>query len=215
MGKLQGLGDLMVFGVKLQFYFLYRVLLGGIIFGLFPGFLFVYRVVNSCFEEKMITHLDLKSELNRLTKTEVMKVNLCGYLLLFFLWILGINLQVISIFIGSPALRFLTFGLLILTLNTGLYLLPILAKYELPIKQYFLQSFLLGVISIIDTIAILLGASLAFAISLIPPIGFFVGIPFIFIPYVWFSRASIRRLEAVLYQGQDYIGETSSKKEDQ
>ena len=212
MGKLQDIGNLMVFGIKLQFYFLYRVFLGGIIFGIFPGFLFIYRVINSCFEEKMISHLDLKVESQRLEKVEILKVNISGFLVLLLLWILGINLQVSRFLIESPVLRFLTVLSLMLILNTSLYILPILSKYELPVKQYFFQSFLLGIISILDSIAIILGMSIAFAIGfVIAPLGFFAGIPLIFIPYVWFSRASINRLEVVLYKGQDYTGEASAE----
>jgi len=212
MGKLQDLGELMVFGVKLQFYFIYRMLIGGIVFGIFPGFLFVYRVIRSCIEERMISHIGLKGELQRLEKTEVIKVNICGWLIFLFLWVMGINLRVSSIFLGEPLLRIVMIIFMIVLINTALYILPILSKYELPIRQYFFQAFLLGFISIIDSIAIALAVSIAFAISLIlPPVGLFAGIPLLFLPYVWFSRNAIGRLEAVLYKKVDFLAPTTNE----
>ena len=214
MGKLQNIGNVIFFGVKLQLYFLYCVVRGGVIFGIFPGFLFLYRTIASCFEEKMISHVDLKKEVRRLETIEIVKINVISYLMIGFLWLLGINLQIARTLIASPAVHFLTLLLLATTLSTGLYILPILSKYELPIKQYFLQAFLLGLISIFDTIAIFIGMSIAFAIGLvIPPLGFFAGMPLLFLPYVWFSRASIRRLERVLYKEIDYIGVHSAETE--
>lgn len=193
--------------MKVQLYFLFRILLGGVIFGIFPAFLFLYRVIHSCFDERSISHIDLRKEVMRLDKKEIIKINFIGYICFFLLLILILNTQISRVFIGSLQLNIVTLVLIISVIMTGLHVLPILAKYDLPIRQYFLQAFLLSIISIFDTLAMVIGMSLAFAIGVvIPPLGFFAGFPLLFIPYVWFSRSSIARLEAVLYKKQDYIG---------
>jgi len=215
MEKIYNIGALIVFGVKLQIYVLYNILRGGIILGIFPSFLFLYRVINSCFDEKMISHLDIKQEARLLGSGEKIKVNVIGYTYSILIYVFIINLQISRIFIQLPALRFVTFLLLISTISTGLHSLPILSKYELPLKQYFIQASLLSAISIFDTIAILVGMSLAFAIGMvIPIIGFFAGFPFIFVPYVWFSRASIVRLETMLYKGKSTTSQIVDIKRD-
>lgn len=210
MGKLYDVGNLIVFGIKIQLYFLLRILLGGIIFGIFPAFLFLYRVIHSCFDERSISHIDLSKEIKRVEKKEMVKINIIGYVCSLLLYILTLNIQISRLFIGSRQLNIVTLVLIVSVIATSLHALPILSKYELPVRQYFLQAFLLSVISIFDTLAMVIGMFLAFALGLIiPPLGLFAGFPLLFIPYVWFSRSSIVRLEAVLYKEQNFIGESN------
>jgi len=201
MRKIQLIGDLMLLAIKLQIFFFYRVLKGAIIFGIFPGFLFVYRVLNDCIEQKSISHISLRNEVSRLSKDEIVKINILGFGFSIFLWIIGLNRQVIRLYMAAPVLNFLTLLMLIITICTLIYILPILSKYELPITQYLYQAFLLSFISIIDTVAIIFGVAIVAIIAFVfPPFALFMSIPLVFTPYVWFSRNAVKRLENVLYK---------------
>jgi len=201
MGRIYTIGAIVIFGMKLQLYFLQRVLKGGIIFGIFPGILVLYRVISLCLEAQTIDDITPSIEMKKLTKKEMIQVNMLGYMILGLSFILLLNRQFSIHFIRSPLLHYFILFVLLLTLATGLYMIPLLAKYELPMKQYILQSFLLCCISIFDIVAILLGTIFALIVAVIfPPIAFFTGIPLVMLPYVWFSRMSIRRLEVVIYK---------------
>lgn len=201
MGKLYDVGNFIIFGIKVQLYFLFAVIKGGIIFGIFPGFLLVYRIVLNCIDERSITHVGLLDQMEKIQKNEKMKSNVIGYISAILLVILTFNLQISNVFFQSVQFNILTLVLMVAIVATTLHTLPILSKYELPIKQYFLQAFLLSIISIFDTLAMIIGMILAAIFGfIIPPLGLFAGIPLIFIPYVWFSKSAIKRLETVLYK---------------
>jgi uncharacterized membrane protein YesL len=80
----------------------------------------------------------------------------------------------------------------------------IAVKYDLPIKQYFLQGFLASLTCIFETLAILIGMSVAVAVCMVlPPLAAFGSIGVIMIPWAWFSIASITRFENLFYKGQN------------
>jgi len=200
MKSIYKFGSLFVFGMKLQLIFFLKMLKGGVIFGIFPAILTLYRILSFSVEEKTLQIIHIKEELDNVSKKEFMQVNIFGWLSMLMIFLLGMNFYISENFIKIPAFHFLTILMLVLVIGTSLYLLPILAKYELPMKQYILQAFILNIISIFDSIAIFIGIFIALVFCLLPPIGFFAGIPLILLPYVWFTKSSMKRLETVIYK---------------
>jgi len=199
MQSLYKLGSILIFGLKLQGYFLWQVLLGGVIFGIFPAILSLYRIVYKCIEEKSITELDLRGELKKTCKSEFKKINLLGYLFLMGSLVLMVNLNISQYYIRNGWIHAMLLIIAILVSGTALFSFPIFAKYELSFKQYLLQSLLFFVLNIFESIAILLGVTICLFICLLfPIIGVCCSVPFVLFPYVWFSRLGVQKVEATL-----------------
>ena len=178
--------------------------MGGVVFGVFPALFGVFKIITTCMNEKDIHHVYLQKELKTFDKQEFMKMNLIGYLLACLIYILVVNLQISRYYVQIRALHWFILFVLMLTISIALYIVALFTKYDLPLRQYFIQSFLCSIIGIFETIAIAIGVSLAIGVGLvIPPVSFFLGIPLIIFPHAWFSRATIARLEKIFYKRKD------------
>jgi len=196
------IGTFMVFGLKLQGYFLIKTLMGGIVFGFFPSLLELYRLMQAVLEKRDLDAAPLT--LKRGNKREFWLANGFGYLFLVVFTLLLWNHQVARNYLFSPAFYFFNLAVMALALGTGLYLIPLIAKYELPARQYLFQAFLCGALGIFESVAIVLGVALLGAVGfIVPPIGFFLGIPLLMLPYVWFSLPALARFERVIYKSKE------------
>ena len=198
------LGSLLLLGLKLQLYFLLKSLMGGIVLGIFPAFFGTFRIIWECIRERDIHHVYLVKELKKFSKQEFIKMNLLGYLLAFFIYILVLNMQISRHFLQVRILHWFILFVLILTVSVALYVVALFTKYDLPIGQYILQGFLCSIVGIFETIAIILGIGIAIGLGfVIPPISFFLWIPLLILPHAWFSQAAVARFERVFYKVQE------------
>lgn len=194
-------GSLLLLGLKLQVYFLLKTLMGGVVFGVFPAFFGVFRIITICIAERDIYHVYLGKELKKFDKKEFIKTNCLGYIFAFCMYLLLLNLWVVQNYLQVRIFHFFTLFLIALSVSVFLYVVALFTKYELPIRQYFFQGFLCSIIGILETIAIALGFSIAIGLAyVLPVVGFFLGIPFLMFPHAWFSRSAVARFERVFYK---------------
>jgi len=195
------LGSMLLLGLKLQIYFLLKTLMGGIVFGIFPAFFGVFRIITECINERDIHHVYLGKELKKFDKKEFVKMNILGYLLLACMYILTLNLWVVQNYLQVGIFRWFTVFLLIVVASVTIYVIALFTKYDLPIRQYILQGFLCSIVGILETIAIALGIGLSIGIALVvPSISSFLGIPLLILPHAFFSQAAVARFERVFYK---------------
>lgn len=201
MKYLQIFGNLLIFGLKFQAYFFLRVLKGGIIFGIFPAMFGSYKLLTKCLNDKDMSHVSIKQALSDETKSELIKMNILGYGFAFVFYLLGVNLLISRTFIGIDALHWFLIAVIVLMVSLWIYVVVLFTKYELPLRQYILQSFLCSVLGIIETIGIVVTFGFATALVVtIPPLGVFFGVVLITLPHAWFGRTALRRFERVVYQ---------------
>lgn len=194
------IGSLIVYGGKLQVYFLWKVISGGIILGIFPGLLGVYRFLCESITKRSIPDMHLLDEMKKFNKNEFLKINLLGYLSLLGSLILALNLNISKYYIQSWPLHIMLILLAILFFGTSLYIIPIFARYELSFQHYITQSFLFFLLNILEGIAGLMGVFVIAIVCLfVPALAVFAGIPFLLLPYAWFSMVAVKKVEARFY----------------
>lgn len=116
--------------------------------------------------------------------------------LLLFLWL---ELRISSTFIQNSLIHFFLLLLFISALLISLYLLPVYLRYDLTLLHYFKQAVILMVISVPQTIAMILGILVTTIILTFLPILLVIGfVPFFLFPNSWFSFQAIQRSESLL-----------------
>ena len=203
------IGSIMLLGIKLQFYFMIKTLMGGIIFGIFPAYFGVFKIINTCINERDYDHVYIFNELKKFDKQEFIKMNKIGYLFAIAIYLLVLNIDISRNFVHIRVLHWFILFILLLVISIFLYVTALFTKYDLPIKQYLIQGFLCSIIGILETIAIALGFSIAFGIAYVVPfLAVFLGIPMFMFAHAWFSRHTIARLENRFYKVKEEM-ETS------
>jgi len=198
--KIYKIGNLFILGMKLQGYFLWKLISGGIILGIFPALLGLYRLIYQYINDKNNRDIKILTEMRKSNKKEFWQINGLGFLFLIGSGILFINLNISRQYFQNGLYHLFLLMFLGLYLGASHFVIPIFAKYELPLKQYIYQAFLFFLINILETIAIILGVTLSLMICfLVPIVGFLTGIPLILTPYVWFSKAAVEKAEIVFY----------------
>nr|WP_232845293.1 hypothetical protein [Enterococcus innesii] len=133
----------------------------------------------------------MKKNFRRANQLGAMQVGL-----LLFLWL---ELRISSTFIQNSLLHFFLLLLFISALLISLYLLPVYLRYDLPLLHYFKQAVILMVISVPQTIAMILGILVTTIILTFLPILLVIGfVPFFLFPNSWFSFQAIQRSESLL-----------------
>ncbi|MCL1950572.1 MAG: DUF624 domain-containing protein [Turicibacter sp.] len=202
MKAIYKLGTLMMHGLNLQFYFLVKLLQGGIVLGFFPAILSVYRLIQRALVEDAPPAFKFREAANKFDKREFLVMNVLGFGFTVVFLLLWLNLRISAEVIRNWFFHGLTLLIMAILISTFLHMIPVIGKYELPIRQYILQGFLCSIVGFFETLAIIVGMAFAAGIGLlVPPVGFFMGVPLIIFPHVWFSRHSIRRLESIFYKG--------------
>jgi len=195
------IGSLLVLGIKIQLYFLLRTFKGGIIFGIFPAVFGCFRIATKCINDKDISHVYLKAELEKENKEENVKINILGYIFAFAFAVVAVNMQISRELIQINVLHWFLLAIALIIISMWIYVIALFTKYELPIKQYILQSFLCSITGIVETIAIFLAIGIATALGLtVPPLSFFLGAGMVVLPHAWFARNAIARFERVFYK---------------
>lgn len=200
MRKIYGLGSLLLFGVQVQAYFLVTLLKGAVVFGFFPAMVGTLRILRKAMEQKDLGGLSLSEAIREFDKKEWVSSNLIGWPALLLCYLFSVNLWISQQYLQVGVFHIFNIVLLAVVGSVLLHALSLMAKYDLPVKQYVIQGFLCGIIGFFDTLAALIGMALAFAVGIvIPPIGFFMGTALILAPYAWFGNSTLARLERVFY----------------
>lgn len=189
------LGDYLLVVIRLHVLWFFFVLRRGIIFGFFPATAAVIRYFFELFAKK-----PLPAELYRWFKQQTAKnfwrSNQLGWLQIAILLLLWIELRISSTFLQNVFLHFGLTVLFISSLLISFYLLPVFVRYHLPFWAYFKNAFLLMIVSVPQTIAMILGVFLVtFAATFLPILLFIAFIPLLLWPISWFSYQAIQKTE--------------------
>ncbi|MFT0130615.1 YesL family protein [Candidatus Enterenecus avicola] len=191
-------GEWLLHCLKLQFLWFYWVLRYGIFLGIFPATATIIQAFFDSFQKKG-RPAALKPWFRTVVKKNFRRANQLGAMqvgLLLFLWL---ELRISSTIIQNSLLHFFLLLLFISALLISLYLLPVYLRYDLPLLHYFKQAVILMVISVPQTIAMILGILVTTIILTFLPILLVIGfVPFFLFPNSWFSFQAIQRSESLL-----------------
>jgi uncharacterized membrane protein YesL len=189
------LGTILIFLIKLNFFWFLFSLRGGIILGVFPATSSVINLLIHSFETREIpTELYNSFKLNYVTTFK--EINLLGYSYLFALVIFYIDVRIAGQILNNPFIHGFLLSLLFLFFLTGLHLFPCFTRYDLSFFNYFKQSFFIMISNIIETIAIIIGLLLTIVITTFLPILVVVSIiSFSLLPISWFSLQAMKKIE--------------------
>ncbi|OQO88546.1 hypothetical protein BH739_02740 [Enterococcus casseliflavus] len=191
-------GEWLLHCLKLQFLWFYWVLRYGIFLGIFPATATIIQAFFDSFQKKG-RPAALKPWFRTVVKKNFRRANQLGAMqvgLLLFLWL---ELRISGTFIQNSLLHFFLLLLFISALLISLYLLPVYLRYDLPLLHYFKQAVILMVISVPQTIAMILGILVTTIILTFLPILLVIGfVPFFLFPNSWFSFQAIQRSESLL-----------------
>lgn len=188
-------GQWLVFLLQLNFIWLFFVLKGGILFGLFPASTAMIQTLFYRFERKEAP-LNLWQYYSAHFSKHFKEANILGYIYLSIMLLLYVDLRVAGQLIQNRFVHGSLLVLFIFSFFLGLHLFTCFARYELTIRHYFKQSFFLMISSILETIAIVLGIFLATAISTLFPILMILTLsPLILLPMSYFSLQAMHKIE--------------------
>lgn len=189
------LGDWLFLFIKLQVFCLLFMIKGGIVLGIFPAITTVMQYFLLIFQKKERPH-QLYFWFKDTYKSNFKAVNQLGYILFFSVLFLWIDLRISSAFLQNSLLHVVLTLFLLLTVLIGIYLFPVYLRYNLSYVQYFKCACMLMIISIPQTIAIILGLCIASLIATFLPILVVTAfIPMLIFPISWFSFQAIMRAE--------------------
>ncbi len=195
--KTQILGNLLIYLLKLQAFFLVFTFLGGVVLGIFPSLATVL--------DYLVHSLDKKQDDLNLTFSTYKKrwssyfksANLLGFSLSALFLFLVVDLQISKIFLHSLPLHLALFTLLVLLLGIACYLFPSLTRYNLTVLQHFKQAAYLFLANLIPTVAMLAGLLLASALMTLFPILVLIGlVPLLLLPIAHFALQAMLKVEA-------------------
>lgn len=195
-------GDWLLHCLKLQLLWFYWVFRYGIFLGIFPATATIIQAFFDSFQKKE-RPASLKTWFKTIVKKNFRRANQLGAMqagLLLFLWL---ELRISSTFIQNSLIHFFLLLLFISALLISLYLLPVYLRYDLTLLHYFKQAILLMVISVPQTIAMILGILVTTIILTFLPILLVIGfVPFFLFPSSWFSFQAIQRSESLMKEGR-------------
>ncbi|GHU39828.1 hypothetical protein FACS1894193_00960 [Bacilli bacterium] len=194
--KSQVLGNLLIYLLKLQAFFLAFTFLGGVILGIFPSIATVIDYLIHSLDKKQdnlkLTFSTFKTRWQSYFKT----ANILGFSLSAIFLFLMIDLQVSKNFLHSLPLHLMLFALLVLFLGISCYLFPSLSRYDLMPLQHLKQAAFLFLANLITTVAMLAGLLLASALMTLFPILVFIGlVPLLLLPIAHFSLQAMCKVE--------------------
>ena len=187
-------GEVIVFLGKLQLFWLLASLRHGIILGVFPTMVTVMEYLQQAFVRRAGFEVK-KFVFDQKVKAYFRMSNQAGFLSLLVIGILWVNLRIAWVFIQSTPLT-VTLGFFsALVVSTILYVFPVLTRYDLQLKDVFIQAFYLMISNFSNTLAMYLGTFFSLMLAIFIPVLVLLPVPFVLLPIVWFSWQSMRKLE--------------------
>lgn len=189
------LGEQLVFFVKLHIFWLFFSLKGALILGVFPASATVIQALIYSFDKKEIPpHLYQWFSLHY--KENFKQANQLGFIYAVIVGILWLDVRVAGSLIKNPVIHTILIVFFASGILLGLHLFPCFIRYELRLRDYFKQSFLLMISSIPQTIAIIVGVFVATAASTFFPILVpLAAVPLFMLPISFFSFQAMQKVE--------------------
>lgn len=196
------IGEWLILLLKLQGLWVFFTLKGALIFGIFPATATIIQLYQHYFSGEALPN-ELYGWFTKTFKKNFLPINTVSFLHLFLLLILWVDLRISSRFLQNNLIHFFLIFLFICALFISLYLLPVAIYYRLSYFNYLKQACLLMLVSIPQTIAILLGTFCVTLLATFLPILIFTGlIPLLLYPLSWFTYQAIVTVE--LLKKEDY-----------
>ncbi len=190
------LGEFLIALVKLQFFWWYGVLKGGILLGVFPATSAVISLFFQFFQTKEFSS-QLFVDFKKSYQVAFKKTNLLGFIQTFILAVLWLDIRVAGQLLQNQLIHLFLLIFFVFSLLVGVFLFPVYLRYELSCLNYFKQAFFLMIASIVETIAIGAGIAVVTAITTIFPILMLIAaVPLLLLPISWFSLQAMKKIEA-------------------
>ncbi|MDR0300475.1 MAG: DUF624 domain-containing protein [Streptococcaceae bacterium] len=195
MGSIK-IGETLIFIGKLQLFWfaiLFRYL---IVAGIYPATAAVIDFFFQSFKEPSEKAKVLSFQTFRESAREnFRRSNQVGYIALLVLLFLYMDLRIAIVFTRNIYISVCLGALLFIIATSFLYLIPAIVRYQLSLKNSFRQAFFLLLANIPNTIAMLIGMSLAGVFSFFIPVLALIPVPLFLLANAWFSYQSMRKLE--------------------
>lgn len=189
------LGEFLINLMKLQAFWLFGTLKGGIIFGIFPATATVMQAFFVLFEKKELTP-HLFPWFNEQYKHNFKRSNILGFIENAVLAVLWIDVRVAGQLLKNQAAHLALLVFFVFALLVGLFLFPAFLRYELKTFNYFKQAFFIVISSFVETLAMVIGIAVVTVLSTVFPILLLVAlIPLFLFPISWFSLQAMRKIE--------------------
>lgn len=189
------LGDWLLLLIKLQFICLFYIVRGGILLGIFPAVATVMDYFLLVFQKKEVP-VRIYPWFRQTYHAHFKTTNELGYILFAIIAFLWIDLRISSTFLQNSLIHFVLTLFFLSSILIGIYLFPVYLRYQLRNLQYFKLSFMLMLISIPQTLAIVLGVFVASVIATFFPILVITAfIPMVIFPISWFTFQAMQRAE--------------------
>lgn len=188
-------GEFLINLIKLQFFWLFGTLKGGLIFGLFPATATVIQAFFLLFEKNELPPR-LFPWFNQQFNRNFKQTNILGYIESAVLAVLWIDVRVTGQLLKNQVAHLALLLFFVFALLVGLFLFPAFLRYELKTFNYFKQSFFIVISSFVETLAMVIGIVLVTALSTFFPVLILVAlIPLFLFPISWFSLQAMRKIE--------------------
>ncbi|WP_262315799.1 DUF624 domain-containing protein [Lacticaseibacillus parakribbianus] len=207
------LGQVLLFGIKLQLLWWWWTLRGGIVLGAFPALAscvkLLLRRLESTEDDRFGGEAAQLGAMNRefglFWRQSFKDANGIGFISGGAIVLLMLDLAVNRVLIRSAVLQYGLIVLLVAALIYLMYILTVFGRYQLSFWQYFRQAFVISVARFTDTLAILVGTMVATAlVVLFPALSLVALVPLYLTPVVWFSLHACRYVEAVIKVASDH-----------
>ncbi|MBM0066412.1 YesL family protein [Alkalicoccobacillus gibsonii] len=173
-------------------------LAGGVILGLFPATISTFALIRKW--KKGETELPILKTFWTFYKSEFIKSNKLGFILLFIGFVLYVDLRIL--YFSEGFLQLLYYPILILFFIFILVCLnafPVYVHYELKAFQVIRTSFIRIIIHPISTVTMLVGTiGLWYLFALLPGIIPFFGVSLITIVLIWSFFITVKEVKGVL-----------------
>ncbi|MFC4386638.1 YesL family protein [Gracilibacillus marinus] len=175
----------------LQIYWVLFTVLGLGIFGIAPATVAVSTIIHGWFTEKK--NVALFKEFIAIYRRSFKKSNLLFWGWAFIGLFLYFDYFVSKTYIQSFYFHIVIMLVIVITLGSFAHFLTVFVRYDLPLLQYFKQSFLIALARPMESIAIFVALLLLYYVYMfLPVLAVFIGVPLTLYPVLWFSyRACI------------------------
>lgn len=178
----------------LQILWVVFTVLGLGILGFMPATVAVFSIVRRWLMKE--TDFSIIPNFFHFFKSSWKSANIVGLVMALVGGFLYIDLKISQEFLKFAPLHVLLLILSFVFFVVCLYLFPVMSHYALKPLQYIKQSFLLALAQPINTLALLLWSFCAYILLIkIPVIYFFMGVPIVSLPIMWFCFMAFTKLE--------------------
>lgn len=190
--------NIIYYFAKLNLYFILYTLRGGILLGLFPSFVSLYKIMS--IGDINDTTISTRKEFKNNFKNYFYKANIVGAVLTFLFIVLTGNYLVLMSNQGdySVYIVFAYLTILILYSSLTVWIFPLMSSMEFPVTHYFKMALVVGITQIHYTLAVWIMILTTLYISLsFPAVILFFTVSLIAFILVKFMNAMNHKIESI------------------